>query len=84
LAFHSVSGSATTSRKRDAPLEYFHYDRGAHQVRRLFSSTPAWEGLPFVPMEPIVVSARDGLELVSYLSRPRGPLLRSDANDSLA
>src|SRR6516225_6558691 len=56
----------------DAPLEYFHYERGARQVRRLFSSTPAWEGLPFVPMEPVVIQARDGLELVSYLSRPRG------------
>jgi len=56
----------------DAPLEYFHYARGARQVRRLFSSTPAWEGLPFVPMEPVVIRARDGLELVSYVSRPRG------------
>jgi dipeptidyl aminopeptidase/acylaminoacyl peptidase len=55
----------------DAPLEYFHYDRGARQVRRLFSSMPAWEGLRFVPMEPVVIRARDGLELVSYLSRPR-------------
>src|SRR5207248_6073562 len=56
----------------DAPLEYFHYDRRARQARRLFSSTPAWEGLPFVPMEPVLIRARDGLELVSYLSRPRG------------
>ena len=56
----------------DAPLEYFHYARGARQVRRLFSSTPAWEGLPFVAMESVVIRARDGLELVCYLSRPRG------------
>jgi dipeptidyl aminopeptidase/acylaminoacyl peptidase len=56
----------------DAPLEYFHYDRGARQARRMFSSTPAWEGLPFVPMEPVVIRAHDGLDLVSYLSRPRG------------
>ena len=41
-------------------------------MRRLFSSTPAWEGPPFVPMEPVVIRARDGLELVSYVSRPRG------------
>jgi dipeptidyl aminopeptidase/acylaminoacyl peptidase len=56
----------------DAPLEYFHYDPAARQARRLFSSTPAWEGLPFVAMEPVVIRARDGLELVCYLSRPRG------------
>jgi dipeptidyl aminopeptidase/acylaminoacyl peptidase len=55
----------------DAPLEYFLYDRGARQARRLFSSTPAWEGLPFVPLEPVIIRARDGLELVCYLSRPR-------------
>jgi dipeptidyl aminopeptidase/acylaminoacyl peptidase len=55
----------------DAPTEWFHYDRTARQTRRLFSSTPAWEGLPFVAMEPVIIRARDGLELVSYLSRPR-------------
>src|SRR5271169_2364669 len=55
----------------DAPLEYFHYDRASRQARRLFSSTPAWEGLRFVPMEPVIIRARDGLELVCYLSRPR-------------
>jgi dipeptidyl aminopeptidase/acylaminoacyl peptidase len=55
----------------DAPLEYFDYDPTARRARRLFSSTTAWEGLPFVPMEPVIIRARDGLELVSYLSRPR-------------
>jgi dipeptidyl aminopeptidase/acylaminoacyl peptidase len=55
----------------DAPLEYFHYDRTARRSRRLFSSTPEWEGLSFVSMEPVIISARDGLELVCYLSRPR-------------
>ena len=56
----------------DAPLEYFHYDRGRRQTRRLFSSTPALQGAPLVKMEPVTIRARDGLALVSYLSRPRG------------
>jgi len=55
----------------DAPLEYFHYDRDRRQVRRLFSSVPAWENVAFAKMESVVVRARDGLELVCYLSRPR-------------
>jgi dipeptidyl aminopeptidase/acylaminoacyl peptidase len=55
----------------NAPLEYFHYDRNARQARRLFSSMPALEGAPLVMMEPVIVRARDGLELVCYLSRPR-------------
>ena len=56
----------------DAPLEYFHYDRGRRRARRLFSSNPALEGAPLVRMEPVTIRARDGLELVSYLSRPQG------------
>ena len=60
----------------DAPLEYFHYDRGARQARRLFSSMPALEGAPLVRMEPVTVRARDGLALVCYLSRPRSPAER--------
>jgi dipeptidyl aminopeptidase/acylaminoacyl peptidase len=56
----------------DAPLEYFHYDRGRRRARRLFSLTPALEGAPLVKMEPVAIRARDGLELISYLRRPRG------------
>jgi dipeptidyl aminopeptidase/acylaminoacyl peptidase len=56
----------------DAPLVYFHYDRGRRQARRLFSSTPALEDAPLVKMEPVTIRARDGLVLISYLSRPRG------------
>ena len=55
----------------DAPLEYFHYDRAAREVKRLFSAAPEWEGLPFATMEPVIIRARDGLELICYLSRPR-------------
>lgn len=56
----------------NVPLAYFHYDRGHRQARRLFSSAPALEGLPLVRMEPVTIRTRDGLELISYLSRPRG------------
>jgi dipeptidyl aminopeptidase/acylaminoacyl peptidase len=55
----------------NAPLEYFHYSRDSKRLRRLFSQAPALEGAPFVTMETVVIRARDGLDLVSYLSRPR-------------
>src|SRR6202040_2508189 len=55
----------------DAPGRFFHYDRASGRVRRLFSSRPALESAPLVPMRPVVVAARDGLKLVCYLSRPR-------------
>ena len=50
---------------------FFHYDRTAKKGRLLFTARPALEEVPLVPLEPLVVRARDGLDLVCYLSRPR-------------
>jgi dipeptidyl aminopeptidase/acylaminoacyl peptidase len=50
---------------------YLRYDRPSGKVRRLFSIRPALDDAPLVAMEPVVVTARDGLKLVCYLSRPR-------------
>jgi dipeptidyl aminopeptidase/acylaminoacyl peptidase len=54
------------------PGQFFHYDRSTKQGRFLFSARPALEEARLVPMEPVTVRARDGLELVCYLTRPRG------------
>ena len=59
--------------ERDAaPGRYFHYDRPSKKARLLFTSRRTLEKAPLVPLEPVMIRARDGLELVSYLSRPRG------------
>ena len=59
--------------ERDAaPGQYFHYDRTTRKGRFLFTARRALERAPLVPMEPVVVRARDGLSLVCYLSRPHG------------
>jgi dipeptidyl aminopeptidase/acylaminoacyl peptidase len=50
---------------------FFHYDRASKKGRFLFESYPALDAVPLVPLEPVVVRARDGLDLVCYLSRPR-------------
>jgi len=52
--------------------QFFHYDRPRKRVRLLFTARPALDKSPLVRMEPVVVRARDGLDLVCYLSRPRG------------
>jgi len=52
------------------PGRFLHYDRVASKVTQLFSSRPALEDRTLVPMESVVVPARDGLNLVCYLSRP--------------
>lgn len=54
-----------------APGRFLYYDRAKRDARFLFTRRPALENVPLVPMEPVVVRARDGLELVCYLSRPR-------------
>jgi dipeptidyl aminopeptidase/acylaminoacyl peptidase len=60
--------------ERDAaPGRYVHYDRATRGRRLLFTSRRALESAPLVPMEPVMVRARDGLPLVCYLSRPHGP-----------
>lgn len=58
----------------DGPYAYYLYDRGARSASFLFSSRPALEGLPLAKMRPVVIPARDGLKLVSYLTLPVGDL----------
>jgi dipeptidyl aminopeptidase/acylaminoacyl peptidase len=54
------------------PARYYHYDRTTETPRYLFTDRPALEDLPLAPMYPAVVTARDGLELVCYVTVPVG------------
>jgi dipeptidyl aminopeptidase/acylaminoacyl peptidase len=57
--------------KDDGPVKYYVYDRKPERKARfLFTNRRALEGLPLVKMHSLVIKARDGLELVSYLSLP--------------
>ncbi len=51
--------------------QYVHYDRAARTGRPLFLARRGLDRQPLVPMEPVTIRSRDGLALVSYLSRPR-------------
>lgn len=56
----------------DGPVRYFLYDRGTKKVAKfLFTNQRALEGLSLAKMHAVTIKARDGLELVSYLSLPR-------------
>ncbi|WP_437285739.1 alpha/beta fold hydrolase [Sorangium sp. So ce406] len=55
----------------DGPVRYYLYDRGTKKATFLFSNRPALESQPLAKMRPVVIKARDGLDLVSYLSLPR-------------
>lgn len=49
---------------------YYRYDRSTRKATLLIESRAALKGLPLTPMHPVVIDARDGLPLVSYLSLP--------------
>ncbi len=52
------------------PVHFYLYDRQERDARFLFTSQPELEELGLVKMHPLVIPARDGLGLVSYLSLP--------------
>jgi len=54
------------------PTRFFVYDREHRTASFLFSSRQQLDDKPLAPMHPRVVSARDGLKLISYLTLPHG------------
>jgi len=64
----------------NGPVRYYLYDRAAKEAKFLFTNRKALEGLPLRPMQSLVIKARDGLNLVSYLTLPPGS---DDDNDGI-
>ena len=62
----------------DGPTTYYLYDRDEEEVELLFTDRPALEDTPLAAMQPLVIRARDGFKLVSYLTLPVG----SDSDDA--
>lgn len=54
----------------NGPAHYYLYERQAQKAEFLFTNRKSLEGLPLVKMYPLVIKARDGLNLVSYLTLP--------------
>ncbi len=54
----------------DRPGHYYAFDRGDNSFELLFNTRPALDGYVLAPATAHVVPARDGLELVSYLTLP--------------
>lgn len=62
VGFYSISN----------PVSYYLYDRTAGTARFLFSAMPDLEGYELADMTPVLITARDGLVLPSYLTLPVG------------
>ena len=54
------------------PLTYHLYDRETRQLRLLFESDPQLAAFPMAAKQPVTITARDGLQLPSYLTLPIG------------
>ncbi len=52
------------------PVRYYLYDRDRRRADLLFTNRSQLEDLPLAQMHPVIIEARDGLELVSYYSLP--------------
>lgn len=56
----------------DEVSTYWLWDREADSFTELVSTRPDLVGAPLAKMEPVMIEARDGKTLVSYLTLPRG------------
>lgn len=54
----------------DGPVRYYLFDRRTGDSRFLFTNRADLEGVRLAKMHPLVIKARDGLSLVSYLTLP--------------
>jgi dipeptidyl aminopeptidase/acylaminoacyl peptidase len=54
----------------DGPIRTYRYDRVSGKAEFLFTNRPALEKLPLADMHTPIIKARDGLNLVSYLTLP--------------
>ncbi len=54
------------------PTRYFSFDRTSLQGRLLFVDRPKLESAPLAERKPVQLTARDGLPLHGYLTRPVG------------
>jgi dipeptidyl aminopeptidase/acylaminoacyl peptidase len=54
----------------DRPMAWHLLDRRTGEIKFLFSARPKLDQVKLAPMHPVVIAARDGLELVCYLTLP--------------
>jgi len=59
------------------PTSFYLYDRKARKATLLFKDHPQLEQYKLAEMKPITIPARDGFNLVSYLTLPPGKEARS-------
>lgn len=69
---HDDSRWIVTASAAESPATYHLYDRKSAKLSELFATRPELKAYRLAPMRGEVIRARDGLELVSYLTLPAG------------
>ena len=69
---HDDSRWIVVASAAEAPATYHLYERGTGKIAELFATRPDLAPYRLAPMRGNIVRARDGLELVSYLTLPAG------------
>ncbi|MEP6708523.1 MAG: S9 family peptidase [Verrucomicrobiota bacterium] len=59
-------------RRSDAPGSYYTFDREMKKLTPLFIENPALAKFNLAAKKPVIIKARNGLEMVSYLTTPPG------------
>ncbi len=54
------------------PIKFALFDRTKRALKTLFAARPSLEGAPLPRAHPRIIKARDGLDLVSYVTLPKG------------
>jgi dipeptidyl aminopeptidase/acylaminoacyl peptidase len=54
------------------PVRFYFFDREKNEVRFLFTNRKSLEDIPLAEMHPVIIKARDGLDLIGYLTLPLG------------
>jgi dipeptidyl aminopeptidase/acylaminoacyl peptidase len=82
LAAQDIGDWSITSRTEDdrlwlvtgasdvKPAGAYLYDRQAKTLGKLYDARPELAGAPLMPMRPVTIRSRDGVDLVCYLTRP--------------
>ncbi|VVB68247.1 Acylamino-acid-releasing enzyme [uncultured archaeon] len=56
----------------DGPTRYYYYDHDNKEAKFLFTDREKLGDQPLAKMVPVIIKSRDGLDLVSYYTLPRG------------
>ncbi len=60
------------SHQDQGPAIYYLYERAIRNIQKLFTSQKSLENLELAPMEPVIITTRDGLEMPCYCTKPVG------------